>query len=732
MYDRIYLDDFEARVIFRQGLVSIRAQSPVCASDIKTFIMRDPDVLVVDIHESALEPVEREITLSRWGSRHLFHYFYCVHQDTTLGLSGTTSGSGRSTIWIEQKLNRISFAVAARFVGAPVKTSCPNSHSAQFTTPAEKELHGQLYLAVVTSEDHPQPLAEARRRVDKAVLNGYKALYQKHIQRWAEFWSRSFIRIPDAYLENLYYFSLYQAGCSSGGAYPPIEHGGLWMWNHDAMIWGTYYHWNMQQMVWPLYAAGHLELASGYYHWRFNSLAGARETAQRIHGIEGAFFTDVSDRDGRQATNGKTDTHLSYNLTPGSQIAMDFWRHYQYTGDKKFLREKAYPMMKEAATFYLNYMVRDDQGIYHVPASTGYEAHLKVKDCVADLVVIRASFEALIRACSILKVDQEFKKQVQHALDHLAEIQIVEENGQPVIVTGIALTNEPGISYEVKRSYKKDEALFYQGFWQSMSPAFPNTVVGLSQRGTPIFEAARNSVRLLGPTSAGGWIPSAVFAARLGMEKEALEWLAWYVNFCQLFPQGFMQEGPYGVGSTNIWDAREAVIIQDGVRTDKKTHLLMRDYDIPAPECNTNLMLMIQEMLFQSHDGILRCFPATPDAWGEASFHLHAVGGFEVTAERTQHTTAYIKINSLLGNICKLANPWQDSMATVIETTSGNEVCRDSSREITFPTQPGAVYWVRPSAQVEQGKPVPSAKFDAPPPGPRQAYGRMLGVKRYF
>ena len=304
IYDRVYLDDFEARLVLREGLASIKSVSPICSSSIKTFVMRDPDVLVIDIHETASEPVERKITLSRWGSRRFFHFFAQINPDSTIGLCGTKSGCSRSTVWIEQKLRRITFAVAARFVGAPVRTGCANSHTAQFTTPAERELRGQLYLAVVTSEENSDPLAEARRRVDKAVQLGYDALIQKHIQQWAKFWSKSYVRIPDAYLENLYYFSRYQAACSSGGAYPPIEHGGLWIWNHDAMIWGTYYHWNEQQMIWPLHAAGHPDLAKGYYDWRFNPLPGAKEAARKIHGIEGAFFTDVSDRDGRQAANG--------------------------------------------------------------------------------------------------------------------------------------------------------------------------------------------------------------------------------------------------------------------------------------------------------------------------------------------------------------------------------------------------------------------------------------------
>ena len=220
-----------------------------------------------------------------------------------------------------------------------------------------------------------------------------------------------------------------------------------------------------------------------------------------------------------------------------------------------------------------------------------------------------------------------------------------------MIATGIALSDEPGISYEVKRSYKKDEVLFYQGFWQSMSPAFPNTVIGLAQKGTPIFEAARNSVRLLGPTSAGGWIPSSVFAARLGMGKEALEMLKRYVNTCQLLPQGFMQEGQYHNGASDIWTTDEASIIRNGARSQEKTSLLSRYYDVPAPECNCDLMTIIQEMLLQSHDGIIRVFPSMPEEWHDAECKLHAVGGFVVHAVWTHSTVGYIRIQSQLGQI---------------------------------------------------------------------------------
>ncbi|MCC7353416.1 MAG: hypothetical protein IT330_06615 [Anaerolineae bacterium] len=736
LFEPLYLDDFEARVHLREGYVSVNARSPFCTTQARTYVLRDPDILLVDYDEQAQEPVEREFILERWGSRRLFHWFAQVVPDTTVGLHGTAVGCDERHVWIEQKLRRITFAVAARFVGAPARLDSPNSHAARITTERARDLHGQLYLAVVTSEEDEHPLAAAKRRVDEAIGLGTEALLARNEERWAEFWSRSYVRLPDPYLENLYYFSRYQMGASSAGPYPPMHHGGIWIWNHDVGNWGSYYHWNEQQMVWPAHAAGHPELAMGYYDWRFKGLERAKETARKIHGIGGAFYSDVSDRDGRIATNGQMDTHLTYNLTPGSQIAMDFWRHYRYTGDRDFLRTRAYPMMKAAIQFYLEYIERDEKGVYHVPASVGYEGHLRVRDCVPDLAIIRQTLAACVEASALLSVDAAERARWQEVLTHLAAFTLVEENGQTVIATGIAIQDEPGKSYEVGRPYKRGEALFYRGFWLPMAPAFPSGVVGLAQKGTPLFDAVCNAVRIIGPDSPGGWIPSSVFAARLGMAEEALAWLAWSVNHCQMFPQGFMQEGQYHNGSTDVWMADEPRLVRDGMRTEERTKLLSRFHDVPAPECNCDTMTISPEMLFQSHDGILRAFPAMPEAWGDAAFRLHAVGGFVVTAERFHGKTLHVVIESTRGGPCRLANPWGDMHVAIrevapqgeTEPTAADIIAADAVLE--FVTKAGYTYVVRRAAQIDRA--LSSAKMPVPAPGPREGYGRMLGIARHF
>ena len=128
------------------------------------------------------------------------------------------------------------------------------------------------------------------------------------------------------------------------------------------------------------------------------------------------------------------------------------------------------------------------------------------------------------------------------------------------------------------------------------------------------------------------------------MGKEALEMLKRYVQNCQFLPQGFFQEGQYNNGSSDIWTTDEACIIRDGTRSEEKTNLLSRYYDVPAPECNCDLMTIIQEMVLQSYDGMIRVFPSMPDEWSEAEYKLHAVGGFVVSAIWTHSTVGYIRI----------------------------------------------------------------------------------------
>jgi len=189
-----------------------------------------------------------------------------------------------------------------------------------FITEPSDRLQAQAYLAIVTSEEDQAPLQTARRRVDEAVTQGHEAILSRHRKHWADFWAKSYIQVPDDYLENLYYFTLYQLAASSQGDYPPTDCGGFWTWNHDVRRWGHYYQWNVQQQYWPVHASNHAELARPYLDFRFRTLPEAKKYAYEVHNREGAFYSDVTDRWGR----GTIHQTVSYIFTAGPEVAMDF------------------------------------------------------------------------------------------------------------------------------------------------------------------------------------------------------------------------------------------------------------------------------------------------------------------------------------------------------------------------------------------------------------------------
>lgn len=180
------------------------------------------------------------------------------------------------------------------------------------------------------------------------------------------------------YIENLWYLNLYYANCSMRGKYPAHFCNGIWSFYHDFVPWNSYFHYNMQLAAFPLDAANHPELLNTYCDFRSRQLQVAKEYAEKHKHTRGAFYTDVCDRFGRSSDNTRD------NCTCGAQIAMMLYRHYQFTGDEEFLREKALPVMRETALFYLDKFVNEEDRKYHIHGTQCYEGSPLFDDSITD------------------------------------------------------------------------------------------------------------------------------------------------------------------------------------------------------------------------------------------------------------------------------------------------------------------------------------------------------------
>ncbi|HEV7216970.1 MAG TPA: glycoside hydrolase family 95 protein, partial [Chloroflexota bacterium] len=157
-----------------------------------------------------------------------------------------------------------------------------------------------------------------------------------------------------------------------------------------------------------------------------------RETARRMYGCRGFVAHHNTDI---WADSAPVDASPAISVWPmgGAWLCLHLWEHYQFGGDRQFLAERAYPLMKEAAEFLLDYLVEDEHGqlvsgpsgspenVYRLPNG---ETSAMCMGPSMDTQIIRELFAALQRAGEILDCDSEFRQQLAANLERLPAPQI--------------------------------------------------------------------------------------------------------------------------------------------------------------------------------------------------------------------------------------------------------------------------------------------------------------------
>ena len=214
-----------------------------------------------------------------------------------------------------------------------------------------------LAITVVTSLDDDNPMEKVCRIFEEAGEKGYEKIKADHKNFWSGFWARSEIIIPDKFLEYLWYFSLYALNSTSGiGAKNPQGSSVYGLWYNAPSRWPNcwYEDVNIEEAFWPVYASNHLELSDSFVEGVKARLPAALKSARSRHGAKGASFG-----------------YFLYHCI-GPWYCQYLWWHYRYSGDKAFLRETAYPIMKEVLAFFEDILVPEDDGtlsLYPSPAS---------------------------------------------------------------------------------------------------------------------------------------------------------------------------------------------------------------------------------------------------------------------------------------------------------------------------------------------------------------------------
>lgn len=108
-------------------------------------------------------------------------------------------------------------------------------------------------------------------------------------------------------------------------------------------------------------------------------------------------------------------------VTGGAWLSLHLWEHYRFTQDKSFLQNTAYPLMKGAAEFFVDFLVKDPKTGYLISSpSNSPENGGLVAGPTMDHQIIRALFKACIETAAILKTDAAFAEKLSQTSRQIA------------------------------------------------------------------------------------------------------------------------------------------------------------------------------------------------------------------------------------------------------------------------------------------------------------------------
>ncbi len=658
LFEYLYQKKFCARLSLADATAKIHAETPFCSFAAEAFAESGSGVTAIKISCSSEDPASPAVTLSRWGSRTLWRWYSQQKFAPEVGLDGTEASAEDGRLYVTQELNAAKFCVGLSLLGESPEPAVRNAHTAAYRFDERTEHSFTLFFTVKTGADTAEAKANCAAALKEAETAGFDALHERHAAAWRDFWDKSYVALSDDYLENIYHLYLYIMNSESRGAYPPHFTSGLWGYYHDYIPWVYYFHYNIQHMYAPLDAAGHGELARCYYDMRKDGVPIFRKYAEKVKKKPGIFVHDVTDRYGRGAD------YDSLNCTPAAQIAMQMYRHWRFTGDEKFLAEYALPMMRGAAEFYLGMLEKGEDGLYHIRGTTNYEGNAPTDDTLTDFTMIRALFPALAEFC-----EEDLREKLADVLAHLPQPMLLplEEydwDGER-FTWGIGKGRVPlgdgrvfGIGTRdgapVRKSYgDPDCPKRLYGFPDiELSPLYPAGIFGLKDKGTPLFDNMTNQMMLHQTgRNCGHWNMLPVYLARMGMGEEFTDNCRGMLESNQGFLNGFNAESGEG-GSPGGWPVwynftDTGTGKKHKVKTDDFTH-----FDF---ETGPILAMGIVESLLQSHEGVLRVFPAVKTG-DRAEFSLYAEGGFLVGGEISPEGCV-VTVTALRGGACLVCLP---------------------------------------------------------------------------
>lgn len=485
-----------------------------------------------------------------------------------------------------------------------------------------------------------------------SISLGFSEELKEHKEWWDNYWSQSSISIPDTILSKQWYLEIYKLGAASGNGAPPISLQAIWTADNGKLPpWkGDFHHdLNTQLSYWPAYSSNHMEQETGFINWLQKNRPEFEKYTRQYYGVSGLNVPGVTTLTG-QPMGGWIQ--YSFGPTVSAWLGHHFYLHWRYTMDREFLEKEAWPWIRDVAVFLDELSVTDKNGYRKLPLSSSPEIFNNSRQAWFDqttnfdLGLARWTFEKAAELASELGKTDEASKW-KKVLSQWPVFDIDPETGFTFI---------KGVPYNESHRHFSHLIAFH-----------PLGVIDWSkgEEDQKIIKSTIETLDSIGPDWWCGYSYSwhGNLKARAFDGNGAAEALRDFAKY-------FCLKNSFHVNGDQSKSG--------------KSKFVYRPFTL---EGNFAFASGIQEMLLQSHTGIIRIFPAIPEEWQDVSFRkLRAEGAFLISADMEKGKVTGMELFSEKGEEIKIFNPFKnekvncsspfiiDDNILIISTTPGQTI----------------------------------------------------------